>query len=232
MRPIIFAAVAACAVTPAVAAERRYSVTDFDRIQVDGPYQVTVATGSASSARASGSREAIDRVQIDVQGSTLRVRPNPSAWGGDPRKAADASVAIHLTTRTLRSARVNGSGSLAIDKVKGLKFDTGISGSGQLSVELAEADVLLLSLLGSGSIKVGGKARTVRAELHGSGSLDGESLTANDAQIFADTAGAIKLGVSRSAAITATSSGEVEVIGTTDCTVKQTGAGSIHCRRR
>jgi hypothetical protein len=231
MHRILVAAFSVVAISPASAAERRYSVTDFDRIQIDGPYQVTVATGVASSARSSGSRQAIDRVTIEVQGSTLRVRPNPSAWGGYPGEV-DAPLSIRLTTRTLRAARVNGSGSLAIDEVKGLKFDTGVSGSGQLSIAAAEADSLSLNLVGSGTIKVGGKVKTVRAELHGSGNLEGEGLTASDAQIFADTAGTIKLGVLRSAAITASGSGEVEVIGTTACTVKQLGTGRAHCRPR
>jgi hypothetical protein len=233
MHRFLIAVLAGCVAAPAIAApiERRYTITDFDRIQVDGPYQVTVATGTASSARASGSREAIDRVQVDVQGSMLRVRPNPSAWGGDFSKRNDPLV-IHVTTRSLHTARVNGSGSLAIDRIKGLKFDSGVSGSGQISVAAAEADVLRLTLVGSGTIRLGGRAKTVRAEFHGSGNLEAEGLTASDAQIVSDTAGTMKLGVSRSASITASSSGEVEVTGTTACTVKQIGSGRVSCQRR
>jgi hypothetical protein len=230
MRRILVAALVTLAASPAGAEERRYSLTDFDRIQVDGPYRVTVATGAASSAVATGSRQAIDRVHVDVQGSTLRVRPNPSAWGGNPDEA-DIPVSVHLTTRSLQSARVNGSGDLTIDKVKGLRFDTGVSGSGRLTVQSAQADSLLLTLLGSGTIQVGGKAKSVRAKIHGSGNLEAEKLTANDADIVADTAGTIKLGVLRSASITANSSGEVEVIGTTACTVKHIGTGRAYCHR-
>ena len=37
-------------VLPAAAAERRFAVTDFDRVVVEGPYQVRLATGRTTSA--------------------------------------------------------------------------------------------------------------------------------------------------------------------------------------
>src|ERR1044072_6636823 len=102
---------AAPAAPPAGAVERRYPVTDFDRVQVDGAYQVALTTGVSSGASAQGSSEALDRVSIDVQGNTLRVRPNRAAWGGYPgdRKGP---VVISLSTRDLPAAAVVGSGSL------------------------------------------------------------------------------------------------------------------------
>ncbi|HMC91878.1 MAG TPA: DUF2807 domain-containing protein, partial [Allosphingosinicella sp.] len=55
------------AAAPAAAAERSYPVTDFDRIQVEGPYEVTLVTGGASTARGSGSQAALERVTVEVQ---------------------------------------------------------------------------------------------------------------------------------------------------------------------
>src|SRR3954464_4919821 len=99
--PIAFLAFAAAA-CPAAAAERNYTVTDFDRVQVDGPYQVTLRTGLTAGARAEGSAGALDRISIDVQGNSLRVRTNRSAWGGYPGDST-GPVAITLTTRDLRA---------------------------------------------------------------------------------------------------------------------------------
>ena len=92
---------------PAQAAERRYSVTDFDRVVVEGPYIVRLTTGRPSSAVAHGTREALDRVIVDVQGQTLRIRRNRSAWGGNPGAEA-GPVTVELATRTLLSARLVG----------------------------------------------------------------------------------------------------------------------------
>ena len=69
--PFFFVVLAVAA--PAPAATRNFGVTGFDRIRVDGPYKVRLATGIAPFAKASGSMAALDRVAIEVQGRTLKI---------------------------------------------------------------------------------------------------------------------------------------------------------------
>jgi len=230
MRFFLTALLLAAAV-PAIAAERRFSVTDFDRIQVDGPYQVTLTTGSSSSARATGSNAALDRVAIDVQGRTLRVRASSSSWGGYPGSPTELAT-VTLSTRDIQAATVNGSGSLSIDKARGLKLSVSVVGTGKASIASIESDNLLVSMFGAGNLTLGGKAKTVRAEVHGAGSLDAAALTAGDAQVFADTAGEVKLAVTRAVTVQASGSGDVTIGGTPACTVKSIGAGQVRCGKR
>jgi Putative auto-transporter adhesin, head GIN domain len=225
-RTLPLALLAFAAAAPAGAAERSYSVTDFDRIQVDGPYQVTVTTGVASGARAEGSVEALERISIDVQGSTLRVRRNGSAWGGYPGESA-GPVRIALTTRDVRAASVVGSGGLAIDRTRGLRVDLSVAGSGRLSVARVEADNLILGLLGGGRITLAGKAKQLKATVQGSGDLAAAGLSADDAQILSDTAGSVAVGVVRTAKVTSTGAGDVEITGNPSCTAEAKGAGRI-----
>jgi hypothetical protein len=212
------------------AAERRFTVTDFDRVQISGAYQVRLATGRAASAVASGPRGALDRVSIDVQGRTLRVRPNRSAWGGYPGEE-NGPLTIVLTTQDLRAASVDGAGLLDIDSAKAMRLELIVAGSGRLNVARVQADTLLVTQMGAGTIRLGGNAKSLRAEIHGAGSVEADGLTADDAQIAADTAGAIRLRVTRAAKITATGSGDVEILGAPACTVKALGAGQVKCGR-
>jgi hypothetical protein len=232
MKRIMLAALAAASAsaTAAGAAERRFTVTDFDKIEVSGPFQVTLGTGRPGSATASGSDAALGRVSIQVEGRTLRVRPNRSAWGGYPGEGA-GPLKIELSTHSLRSAFVNGAGSLSIDKARTMKFDAGVSGSGQLKIANVESDNLTLGLLGSGKIVIGGKAKTLRANIQGSGDLDAAGLVADDAQISAETAGTITVSVSRSAKVTASGTGDTIISGKPACTVKALGSGRIVCGR-
>lgn len=222
------AALMAALSAPASAAERRYTVTDFDRVEVDGPFQVTLSTGRSGFALASGSAQAIDRVSIEVQGRTLRVRPNRSAWGGYPGEGT-GPVAVTLGTHDLRGASVGGSGSLSIDKASGLKFDLTLSGSGRISVAALEADTLNLGLVGSGKISLAGKAKQLRATIQGAGDLDAEKLAVEDARINADTSGNVKLAVRRSADVTGSGAGDTLITGKPACTVKALGSGRIVC---
>ncbi len=227
-RTLPLALIALAAAAPAGGAERTYSITDFDRVQVDGPYRVTLTTGRSSAARAEGSAEALDHVSVDVQGGTLRVRRNRSAWGSYPG-AGSGPVTIALTTRDLRNAAVVGSGSLDIDRAKGLRVDLSVSGSGRLTVAAVEADNLIVGLLGGGRITIAGRARQLKATVQGSGDLAAAGLSADDAQIASDTAGNVAVAVARTAKVTATGAGNVEIIGAPVCTVEAKGSGQVLC---
>lgn len=228
MTRIMIAALLAVFAAPAGAADRRFTVTDFDRVQVDGPFEVVLATGKAASARASGSAQALDRVSVEVQSRILRVRPNRSAWGGYPGEGA-GPVRIELTTHDLRAASVAGSGSISIDKARAMRFDIAVAGSGRVAIGHVEADRLDLGLLGSGTIAVGGKVKSLQATIQGSGNLDAARLTAEDATINADTAGTIDVGVKRAAKVEATGQGDTRIIGTPACTVNALGSGRVAC---
>ncbi len=228
MRMTVLAVLAAASATSANSAERRHIVTDFDRVQVDGPFRVTLATGRPASAAVSGSSAAIERVTIDVQGRTLRVRANRSAWGGYPGEGA-GPLQIALSTHEIRGASVSGSGSLNIDKARAMRFDLAVSGTGRIGLGQVEADSLTLGLLGSGAIEIGGRAKELRATVQGNGDLRAEKLMVEDARIIADTAGAIKVAVGRAAEVTATGPGDTHIIGNAACTVRALGSGEVRC---
>ncbi len=232
MKRIMPALVALVAVAaPAWGADRRYSVTDFDRLVVEGPYTVRVITGRATSAAASGSQQAIDRVSIEVVGRTLRIRPNRSAWGGYPGEGG-GPVTIEVTMRELRAATVAGPGSLAIDRAAGLRVDLALEGNGHLSIGSVAADNLTLGLIGAGRVELAGTVEQLRATVHGTGEFDGARLRADGANITTDTAGRITVGVSGQATVVASGLGEVEILGNPACTVSGLSAAQVRCGSR
>jgi hypothetical protein len=228
-RTLFFAALLAAS-APAVAAERTYSVTDFDRIQVEGPYEVVVASGGTASAHATGSTAALERVTIEVQSGVLKVRANRSAWGGYPGDAA-GPVRIAVSTRDLRGATVIGAGTLRIDRVRGLRADLSVSGSGRIDIARVEADTLNLGIIGSGRIAATGSAKQVRATVQGSADLAAGALVADDLVLNAETAGNIAIAARRTAKVKSSGSGLVEVSGSAACTVTSLGAGQVRCGR-
>jgi Putative auto-transporter adhesin, head GIN domain len=217
------------AAAPAAAQERSYTVTDFDRIQVDGPYEVILTTGRSSGARAVGPSAAADRITVEVQGQTLRIHANRSAWGGYPGQQQSGPVRIEATTRDLSAATVIGAGSLTIDRTRGLRLALTVSGSGRISVGRLEADTLILSLRGSGRLSLAGTAKKVDANLVGSGDLDSARLAADDVDLYSETSGTVALTARRSAKVRAAGVGEVTIGGTAACTVTGIAAGQVRC---
>lgn len=210
------------------AADRRYSVADFDRVVVEGPYVVRLVAGRASAATAHGSVDALDRISVDVQGQTLRIRRNRNAWAGTPR-GPEGPVVVELSTRMLRAARLVGPARLEIDRAEGLRVEFTVEGGGELRARNVDADNLSVALIGSGRIELAGSARSARADIQGTGSLDAAALTAEAATVSSTTSGSVTIAAGRSATVNANGLGDVAILGTPACTVRGIGAAQVRC---
>lgn len=218
------------AAAPAGAATRNFGVSGFDRIRVDGPYMVRVATGVPPSAIAIGPQRSLDGVAIDVQGRTLVVRNARQSSGGYPG-AAEGPVEIRIGTHDLSATWLNGSGSVAIDKVKGLSFDLSVQGSGSASIASVAVDQFKLSIAGSGSASLAGKAPKLTAIVRGISSLDASGLTIKDAVLGAEGPASIKAIVTGTAKIDAQGTTAIDLAGGPSCTVRAAGSASVSgCR--
>lgn len=226
MKHAAFAALVLLA-APAGAAERNYSVTSFDRIRIDGPYQVTLKTNVAPFAKASGKQASMDGVSIKVEGRTLTVRTNSSAgWGGYPGEGR-GPVTISLGTHDLGAAFINGPGALTIDRVKGLSFEIAIQGSGMARIDAVNIDQLRIGLSGSASARLAGKALKMTATVRGASTLDAEGLAVKDAVIGAEGPATVRAVVSGTAKVDALGLASVMLVGAPSCTVKAQGSSTV-----
>ncbi len=227
MRILLLAAtLLASASAEAAAPQRNYSVTSFDRIRLDGPYKVRLVTGVAPFARASGSTQALDSVGIAVEGRTLVIHRNRSSWGGYPGKPP-GPVEIEVGTHELGTAWLNGSGSLAIDRVRGLSFDLSLQGAGAASIARVEVDQLKVGIAGAGSAMLSGRAARMTAVVRGSSALDASGLAVKDVRLGAEGPSIVKLNASSSAHVDVAGAAMVEIAGNPACTVKASGSASV-----
>jgi hypothetical protein len=228
MTRIAFALLALLAAAPAYAADRPYPVADFDRLVVEGPYRVHLVVGRATTARANGTRDGLDRVSIETNGQTLRIRPQRNVWGADTG-TDPGPVTIELTTRTLRSARLLGPATLDVEGAGGLNVDFMVQGSGTLRATRVAADALSLGLLGAGTLELAGTAKALRGQFQGTGSVAAANLAADAATITANTMGNVALQVNGRAEITAYGLGTVTIGGRPACVLNGPGASQVCC---
>lgn len=208
------------------AAKRNYSVTDFDRIRVDGPYQVSVRTNVAPFARASGSQASLDGVSVKIEGRTLVIRSGSGGWGGYPGENR-GPVTIEVGTHGLRNGWINGAGALLIDRVSGLSFDLSIQGPGTASIADAQVDQLKVGIAGAGSVRLAGEAAKLTTTVRGTSSFEGDGLRVKDAIIGAEGPSVVRANVSNSAKVDATGLASVTLTGSPACTVKAQGSANV-----
>ena len=227
---LALAAALAAASTPAAAATRNFTITSFDRIRVDGPYSVRLSTGVTPYARATGSTQALDGVSVRVDGRTLTVRRDSSAWGGYPGQAQEP-VELVIGTHELVRADLNGAGSLLIDKVKGLTFELSAQGAGRAEIADVQADRLVVAVAGTITARVAGKALKLTGIVRGASSLDAAGLRTKDALLSAEGPAQLSASVSDTARVDASGVAQVQVTGNPACTVKLLGSASVSgCR--
>lgn len=231
MRILLLAAASlASLAAPAAGATRNFTVSSFDRVRVDGPYKVRLAVGVPPFASAEGSAQALDALSIDIQGRTLVVHVNRSSWGGFSGQSA-GPVEISLGTHDLSAAWLNGSGSLAIDRIKGLRFDLSVMGSGSASIGQVGVDQLSVGLGGSAAARLAGEALRMTAYARGNASLDAEALTTKDVVITVDGPSVVRAMASDTAKVDAVGVAAVILTGHPACLVRAKGSASVEgCR--
>ena len=225
-------AAAAAAASPASAETRSYTITNFDRVRVDGPYAVTVRTNSGSFARATGSAAAIDRVRVRVEGTTLIVGTDPGGWGGYPGSQA-GPVTLEVGTANLAIATVNGAGSLTVGDIRGPEFALNMQGSGVATVQRVEVDRLKIGVAGAGSARLGGRALAMTAIVRGAGVIDASGVSARDAVIGAEGPAVVRATVSGTARVDASGVASVTLDGSPSCQSRTTGTAIVSgCREQ
>lgn len=226
MRTFLIAATLLALAAPASAATRNFGITSFDRIRVDGPFKVSLTTGTAPFAKATGSAAALDRVSLEMRGTTLVVHNNVSDWSGYPGQDG-GPIELSLGTHDLSSAWLNGSGSLAIDKVEGLSFDLSLQGSGAATIPSVDVDQLNANILGTSTAVLSGRAAKITALVRGISGLDAAALAAKDASIGVEGAVTVKAHVSNAVTVDGNGPVTVSFAGGPACTLRVRGSASV-----
>lgn len=215
---------------PAAAADRSYTVTSFDRVRVEGPFDVRLTVGNAGqSAKASGDADVLANLDIDVQGTTLIVRKGSSGWGERGKVGGPAPV-ITLVTSSLRTVTVIGGGKLTVGgAIRSQRLDVQVNGAGSIDARGIASDELYVTLIGAGNIAMVGKSARARLVTSGSGTIMAMPLSVGDLMVRLDGPGEVQVSARFTADLTSTGLGRIVVAGGAKCTVKAQGGGPVLC---
>jgi hypothetical protein len=206
--------------------DRSYMVTSFDRLRVDGPFQVEVRSGSSPQARAEGERAALERLDLHVEGTTLVVSAKADGWRL-PTGETPSVPQVSVTIPALRTVLVNGGGRVRIARMAGDRVDLGLNGAGVIAVDAIDAGAVNATLTGTGAITLAGKSLRARLRSNGAGTIDAGALTTGEGTVIAETAGQTRLGARYKVRVFALGSGGVEIVGTPECVIS--GPGPVTC---
>jgi hypothetical protein len=208
---------------------RNYQVGNFQQIEVAGPYNVEVRTGSNPGVSAQGSEKLLEHTVVEVKGDKLVIHPQQqNGWFGGWSSHGKANFTV--TVPQLRGAAIAGSGDIKVDHGQGPSFEGAVAGSGNLSVASIDVQSLKLDIGGSGSVKAGsGKAQTAEYSIGGSGDVNASAVAAQQLKVSIAGSGGVRAHSSGTADVSIMGSGDVEIGGGAKCNVSKMGSGSVRC---
>jgi hypothetical protein len=214
----------------AEAAERNFPTGGgFDRVSNSTPFDVFVHTGKAASVRASGTDEAINRLQIENRGGELHIGTKPGSWFSGWHSNRGERVRIDVTAPMVSEVSLAGPGNLNVDTVRTRDFGAHLSGPGNINVGSVEASGVTLRVSGPGDIAVAGRAQRAVMNVSGPGNIHAGKLSLAEANLTVSGPGDIDANVTRNAEVRVSGPGDVRVEGGARCSVHKSGPGDVHC---
>jgi hypothetical protein len=241
MRKIIAAAVFAAATATSACGQvhaedggptvsRNYQVGSFNQIEVAGPYDVEVRTGTNPSVSARGSEKLLEKTVVEVRGDKLVIRPEHEGGWFHVGWTSHGHANFAVTVPQLSGATIAGSGGIKVDRVAGSHFEGTVAGSGDLNVGTMDVQSLKLAIAGSGGVKAGqGKAQSANYDIAGSGDVDAGAIATQQVKVSIAGSGGVRANASGTADVSIMGSGDVDVAGGAKCNVTKMGSGEARC---
>ena len=131
-------------------------VGDFSYVSMGINADVTIKQGSKTELIIEGDEDDLEDIETYVTGNKLKIRTENNSWWGK----SNSKVKIYITLKEFTGASVSGSGDIVSSgTLKGGNIDLGVSGSGDLELDLDVADVDC-GISGSGSVYLNGKGKS------------------------------------------------------------------------
>jgi hypothetical protein len=156
--------------------EKKFTVVDFDRLEISDAFQITVEQGDYFEVIANGDRRNIDDIEVEKEGSTLVIR-----YDDNRNRKHDTDITIIMPE--ILSATFSGATDSRISGFNELdQFDLYLSGGSVCQLNI-EASTVEASLSGASHLSLRGEAQTLDADLSGASLLQAFSFPVVNADI-------------------------------------------------
>jgi hypothetical protein len=166
-------------------------IGDFDSISLRGSAQLHVTVGQPASLTVEGSQEAVQRLETEVDGDTLRIRTSSKEWmlpGGSSK------LVVKVTVPKLEELRLEGGNDVRL---------TGFEG-GETRIDIE----------GAANVKARGRVDELTVQLEGAGHADLRQLVAAAATVTVDGVGSVYVNSTESLDATMNGVGAILYSGT------------------
>lgn len=178
-------------VASAQSIENSFDFKDFERISISGVYHLYVTVGEGYGVTVLGPAAEMERVDVSLKGSTLRLGLRDRRFG-EKRMKSDGLQA-RITLPSLTGLHMSGVVDGEVYGITGDSFDVAISGVGEM--------------------RLYGECGRLNAEVSGVGGLDGAGLKCRDVRVVVSGVGKASVFASESVDAVVSGMGDITVLG-------------------
>lgn len=214
------------------AIERKLLVGSFENIVVIGDISVSVVTGKAPSAIASGDKRMLESLKLERAGTTLRVRLQ-DIINNNRGVPITAPLRLTLTTQDIKDVTLSGNGTVTISEVKQTNLARMlVAGNGTINVGKLVTDQYSAAINGNGKIDLGsGTVRDAKVIIEGAGVFESEKVRTRKLRLEHVGNAISTATVEEGTDIYNRGSGNITIGGKGTCFIKQAGSASINCAK-
>jgi predicted ester cyclase len=191
-------------------------VSDFDRVSLQGVGMLVIEQGDAESLTIDAEERVLRRIETEVQGGTLIIRP-------DRGFRTREEIVYSLTVDDLTGIELSGAGQVQIKRLETGDFTLNVSGAGSVAIEDLVAQTLDVEATGNASITLGGTVDSQTVSFGQAGTYDASNLSSRVATVSVDGAAQAVVNVTES--LDASASGASSITYNGDPTVSESTSG-------
>jgi hypothetical protein len=197
---------------------------DFKGVSSSISADIYLTQGSSFKVTVEGQKNILDLLKTEVKNGTLKItfEKGYSLRYKEPLK-------VYVQAPSFEALGMSGSGKVVSEnKLSGDKLDIDISGSGDFDLADIQFTAVDFGVSGSGDVKIGGSAETIKLEISGSGNIKANNLKTQKALCRVSGSGDITCNVKQALEAYVSGSGDIKYSGSpASVKTRVTGSGDI-----
>jgi hypothetical protein len=194
---------------------------DFHALEVNTSGRVEVRTDSVFSIEVTCEENIMPYLETTVKNGVLQISFDRPVYDVD-------GLRILVSAPKWDAFEVNGSADIKVkDPVKGTDLAVRISGSGDVEILNADFQKVKITVTGSGTADISGKANDLNGSVSGSGDIEALNFPVKTAKASISGSGDIRLDVSDALEAIVSGSGDVEYKGNAKVDSQVSGSGRV-----
>lgn len=203
-------------------------VSGFDKIELSGSGEVILVQDSLDGLTVEADKDILPYLVTEVRGRTLHLGKLERNWKRDNWFSGNGKRKFYVSMKTIKGISISGSGSVSSENIDTDMIGVNISGSGDIEVDAIRSDKIDLRISGSGGCTLAGNVNEQVISISGSGSYTAEDLASKYTEIRVSGSGNATVQVEESLDVRISGSGSIRYSGNPqDLSLASSGSGKV-----